>query len=1174
MDGNKEYGSAWFKVSEFNVWVDTLDANGDWKWNFAPTDNITFEVNAQHFNGTDVANGAIVSVDAVMIMKEGPPIKVPADIYEVGSSTTSNGVSTVSVKPKSGKKFVQGQHMAIIKVNDTSTGKIEIQEAWFDIRVMDVWGYAQQWIVSDGENVSIVISAKNLDGTPIENATVSLKELRDTMSWTPVELPSYAPVNTSNTGSAIFQFSAENLSDGEYEARLTVTSAALGASSEVFVWFRVSTYQISGWYADQSKWTYSPGESVALWVEVRYPNGTGAQGANVSIYQLANTENWPWKYVNASSSVATTDSQGRAKITFIAPSTSGFYNPMLNINGDLSKTPWELPGIQVKSASVSVDIYDNGTGYHEDVFGLDDVIRVDVGLSSTSNINGIKFYITELGDMPTSDDMVGSVSSDDIDTTTSYMITPSVAGLSAGEYILHTKVNVTTSDGYADVWEKRWLRIEELSFDVNWWTDTWSYTPGSDVVINMTSYPSENFNVSIVELRNVHAWSAVNISGVAVQNIAGSGTFEFTAPNETGEYQAELCIYTSGSCTEDSMRLWVWFSVETFHVWGWPDQPSYMSDDNVRLNILAIDPSTKMAIDPASYDVSFIELRDAMSWVDKSSLINSSAIVNDTDTFWEGLGTTLTFDAPSESGEYMFRAQLTKGSDIRYIDVWFKVSSFRVILDTVPPTKWTGDNKFGEDENITFNITVQPVVEGNATLGIRDDYNWETVKEYVVELVNGTAIVNASVSKTGYYMAIATVGTAEDQYWFQATAFSVKIKHDDSSTTHEVKMVDNVTIVFNVSDNDGSEYTGDINVTVKNIRNGWDWSIVASNVFDTTVTAVLGVEQFNFSHGLEVGDYELELEFEKDGKIVQDWFWFRVKDKEFWAWPDQPSYMPGENVTINVYIGNPDAILGINVSLETVRYSNTWEDVTDEIVSAQMWNLTDASGKAQITFTTSPNRTGWFDVELIEDGSGVRSGMGYQVNSLDVNFERDEDKWMFAPVDNFTGILYVYGGDGSPAANRSVEVMLKSHDWTDVGVVNNGTTDASGQFAVNFSLAYPSNEYVALIKVDNGASEIHEWFSIQSMKLDWWAVGESSGRSDEIETTDNVIVTVEVRDMAGQPISGANVSLGDSEGADVRNLNGWAPVDITGDEITSFAVTDSYGRAELKFLARNLSTGE
>jgi len=395
MDGNKEYGSAWFKVSEFNVWVDTLDANGDWKWNFAPTDNITFEVNAQQFNGTDVADGAIVSVDAVMIMKEGPPIKVPVDIYGAGTSTTSNGVSTVWVKPKSGKKFVQGQHMAIIKVNDTSTGKIEIQEAWFDIRVMDVWGYAQQWVVSSSDNVSIIISAKNLDGTPIENATVSLKELRDTMSWTPVELPSWALVNTSNTGSAIFQFSAEDLSDGEYEARLTVT--ALGASSEVNIWFRVSTYQISGWYADQSKWTYSPGESVALWVEVRYPNGTGAQGANISIYQLANTENWPWKYVNASSSVATTDSQGRAKITFIAPSTSGFYNPMLNIDDTLSETPWELPGIQVKSASVSVDIYDNGTGYHEDVFGLDDVIRVDVGFSSTSNINGIKFYITELG---------------------------------------------------------------------------------------------------------------------------------------------------------------------------------------------------------------------------------------------------------------------------------------------------------------------------------------------------------------------------------------------------------------------------------------------------------------------------------------------------------------------------------------------------------------------------------------------------------------------------------------------------------------------------------------------------------------------------------------------------------------------------------------------------------
>ncbi|MCK5452603.1 MAG: hypothetical protein KAI51_04140, partial [Candidatus Aenigmarchaeota archaeon] len=329
-------------------------------------------------------------------------------------------------------------------------------------------------------------------------------------------------------------------------------------------------------------------------------------------------------------------------------------------------------------------------------------------------------------------------------------------------------------------------------------------------------------------------------------------------------------------------------------------------------------------------------------------------------------------------------------------------------------------------------------------------------------------------------------------------------------------------------------------------------------------------------HNLSVGDYELEIEFEKDGKTVQDWFWFRVKDKEFWAWPDQSSYMPGDNVTITVYVGDSDGtpLEGINVSLESVRYSNNWENVTGYIIEIQSLDETDAFGNAQIKFTTPQNLTGGFNVELTEDGSDMRSGTGYQVNSLDVNFERGEDNWMFAPVDNFTGILYVYGSDGSPAANRSVEVMLKSHDWTDVGVVDSGITDASGQFVVNFSLAYPSGEYVALIKVDNGASEIHEWLSIQSMNLDWWAVGEDSGRSDEIETTDNVIVTVEVRDMAGSPIEGANVSLGDSEGADVRNLNGWAPVDITGDEITDFAVTDSYGRAELKFRAENIPTGE
>ncbi|NOQ55366.1 MAG: hypothetical protein GQ477_01025, partial [Nanohaloarchaea archaeon] len=277
-------------------------------------------------------------------------------------------------------------------------------------------------------------------------------------------------------------------------------------------------------------------------------------------------------------------------------------------------------------------------------------------------------------------------------------------------------------------------------------------------------------------------------------------------------------------------------------------------------------------------------------------------------------------------------------------------------------------------------------------------------------------------------------------------------------------------------------------------------------------------------------------------------------------------------VTINVYVGDSDGtpLEGINVSLEKVMFANTWTDVTGEITPVQLWDETDASGNAQIKFTTPQNRTGNFDVELIENGSNMRSGMGYQVNSLDVNFERGEDKWMFAPDENFTGTLYVYGGDGSPAANRTVEVMLKSHDWTDVGVVDSGITDASGQFYVNFSLAYPSGEYVALIKVDNGASEIHEWLSIQSMKLNWWAVGESSGRPDEIETTDNVIVTVEVRSMNGEAVQGANVSF-----IEIMNLNGWISENTPEEDmVVSFAVTNSYGRAELKFKADSLFLGE
>lgn len=1163
-NGNKEHADSWFKVSNLYVQVSTKDSQGQFKSRFGPTDNITFAVTANYFNGSAIP-ASPVSIQDLLLFQQGPPMPIPADKYNASTANTSSGSASIWLKAQSGKTLPQGDYLAIIKVN--ASGSVELQESWFQIGVMDATGYAENYIVGTTQNVSLIISAKKVDGTALSNATVTLEKLRDTFSWTDVpgfNVSSVAAATTDSAGAANLKFLASSLPTSQFEATVRVKSTTLGASQDVFIWFQVQDKQLSGSLVDYSKRTVAPGGNVEIWVDVKNPNGSGAAGENISVYQVANTMSWPWSFTDVTTvTTGTTDSQGRAKVIFKAPDAEGTYQPLANVSGTASKDPWALGGasFDVKNSKIGVTLFDNSTGtpVQLDVYSPNSTITTEVNLSNPTggSLNIAELKLLKYNNINTQEETtLGSTVTSGI-TSSNYMTFS--APSDQGEYTLF--VSVKEGSANKTTIAKRWFRVE--TFKIGFWMDRWGYSPGGAMSINFdATYPSgsaANVTVQPTLFRNV--FTDENVTLPSSQNITGFGTFSMTAPSALGEYEMEFCVYDRGSsCTSGSTRLRMGFSVQSFYINVWPDQPSFTSGDNVTLNFEARDVSGGLLnID----NITQVEFRDEMTW----QPVTITNMTNSTDP-WMSQRKIIRFPASSLSpGGYMGRFNVTAGSETRQVDTWFRVSDYSVSVDSVPSNP---ERLFFVGVPITLSISVEPAANTTGTIELKNEQNWQTISTTDFNVTDGAALVNLTVTSSGKYSAWIRVGSAEAFFWFRTGGYKIDVLHGppgSGMTTDFIGDNENMTVVFDINEPSGSAYSGPVNVSVLEIRNSWNWQLVSSNVFSTNLTAGVGNEQFSFSPGLTTGEYNAIIEFTVGDKTQTEYIWFSVRSKILEAWPifNGPAFSPGDNVTIQAQLMEPNrtGVPGVNVSIEQVVYRQMWQPISVAYIAQSA--ITDSNGRVSLSFTLPSNLTGGFDVKIKDNTYNSTTYTGFNVNGYELQFLRT--KWSFSSGENFTGDLYVYRSS-VPQANVSVRYQLWDQknwgsplvSWTSLGV-----TDSTGKVSV--SIPVPSDgDYNVEFDAGNGAANLFEFFRVQSFESWAWVQGNSTGSNDVGPGEQLTITVTAMNPGSSTPITGANATL-----VEVRDSRNWSPASYTG--ITTSATTSSSGIAYLSINAP-AATGE
>ena len=1175
-EGNKETGMAWFKVSNLDVFTQTKKSSGEFSWQFGPSDNITIEVTAQYFNMTPVPDGSTVTITKLMSMREGPPTLISSSKYTTsGTATTNNGQATLWLKPI-GDPLPQGHYMALIEVvaNDAENTE-ELAEAWFDISVMKVEVSSQSYF-SQNQNVSFAITVKKSDGTPLEGASVTLDELRDTMTWNMLNLDELGISATGTTdaqGRTTLEFPAENLAAGEYEARILVESDTLNAKSESFIWFSIQNYKIEGWFVTdpgREYGVYAPDEEVTMQIKVLYPNSTWSQeypveNADVTVDQLVNTETIPWTFKDASMVSSTpTAMPGVYQVKFKAPKESGKYHPLVNISGDVSKDPWLLPEFTVRDLAISVTTYRSDIQTDEFMPGDTITTKIDIANPTGNELPSISEVKLEYYKNLYTDEMTqlgGKITSNIGESNTLEFTAPDTEG----EYILTVSVKTSNKTIYAD----KWFRVS--SFELEAWTERWSYSPGDEINVNIKAYSvagTTDVNVSTIAIRDVWGSSYVVYSenGTDEQVIpGGEGIYKLTAPDEIGEYEARLCIYEddAGQLCENGKEVYVHFSVESFRIDSWPENGgSFTTEEDVGLNVqLWNSDGSRVSVN--DFNVTLNGVVKAMTQEDVTALVgNVSYEVSDFDPNYVKV---VRFSAANlDEGEYEAILNITHGDESRIWRSWFRISSFSIYLQTEPPEYNPWDHPFPANENITFNVTLIPAQDDvSGTLYIKDCIkNWEdAVNPINLEFDNGTAMVNVSLN-AGEYEAVAIVENAEQHYWFKVSSFNFNIYHEQS--THEIKPGDSVEIKFQLLNNTGGAEYSSVNINVTRIRNAMTWETVVENVYSGSVSLDSNGEgTLIFDPGnLGGGEYEAELEISVDGKTQTEYFWFQIRTLIFDVWHDG-TFLPGETITLNVELRNPDGtpIQGTDISVTEV-HSMMMGEITNYISTS---GTTDSNGRATITLTLPSDVTGWVDVALQESGNNEIRWVGLNINGFTINLNRNWEKWAFSINENYTADVYVYDADGIPASNKPVKIeVFKEGEWeTPCYTANMPDTDSDGHTEVNFSLAEldGTGQYELQIIVADGAAIERDWFTVESFHVEAWVQGSDSGR-EELTPSEYVRVMVKVSELGTwNPISGANVTL-----MELHPIPEWTPIDfpnVTKNDQT----TDSNGFAELMFEA-------
>ncbi len=658
-------------------------------------ENLTLEFTVYDVDGNPL-NGGEINVTILQYFNPmnwnvlNDSVGITANDLVIGG----DGVVSFSFNPQ----VALGEYEAEVAFNIGSNQVI--RHVWFRISAGDFWAWPDRPDYKPGDTVNLFVNARNPDGSGISGQTMELEYVE----WGNQTIDvSYLTTTTDTTDA-----------NGEAQLAFTIPPHLKGSFRAILNWtdqneIRTVTVSSSSLWVDIyeiTPWPYAAGDTLSLEVYVKEDDGTPVSGMSVNYTVRSESDNWN---DIANGSAGDTDADGKATINYDLPAdANGFYDLEIDI-GNGAVTRWW--GVMVSPFDVWMNVWGEVTG-EDATYGdwelpttANVVVSVDVNYQNGSAIAGANVTLIDVWQIghngpgtSVMSDITGITTDTSTDANGLAELRFGIANLTAGK---DYDMEVQIQNGASTTMMRRWFRITATSWAVELTADpTLNDTSNYDVdskgpgdlvfvSINVTGYDNKS-ELCLDRVQSLRDWRTHWIGQCldydALEAVSGAFTLNFSAPMDSGEYEAIVELRKQGDWGGwyPEKEKWLWFEVlggaeADYQFDAWTENWNLWTGQNATVNVEIWNRQSWFNENETAIcgNIEIAEIRDSETWdVVKTSGDLTQWLEYPTDP-WGPPMTMLKWVVPSdlEAKEYMAKVWCEDLNIFR--DTWFNIASFQ-----------------------------------------------------------------------------------------------------------------------------------------------------------------------------------------------------------------------------------------------------------------------------------------------------------------------------------------------------------------------------------------------------------------------------------------------------------------------------------------------------------------
>ncbi|MBT7903572.1 hypothetical protein HN587_06940 [Candidatus Woesearchaeota archaeon] len=641
---------------------------------------------------------------------------------------------------------------------------------WFKATDGEFHVFTNKQSYASGELVTVIAKVESSNGAPVsgvdvELVNVSYYDAAGTKQGIASELFVSLTNTTDEDGRAETQFNLPPGLNTNFNIEFKRTSP------EEFRSFDISSsgYQVE--IFEESHPPYAVGDMYIAKIKVMNDDGTPAN--NIPITYTVKSEFNDWTIINDSISLGNTNNDGKVDFSYLIPDDfMGFYDIEFDI-GDGARKEWR--GFMISPFDVMIDLRGEITGDDKTYWdweipsAAEVVTSITLKDSSGSPIQDAEVSIKDVFKMSKSEgpsvDVTNSINftstSSVTDSEGNAEIRFTVAEL-AGDSDYDLRVEVNVSNKVMDFF--KWFRLSAFTWEVELAADpslddttyyqVSSKGPGDLVFVdvNVSGDDVSNYKVCLDRIENTWTWNT-NYHSECYDIVSGDLTsFNFTAPSQSGEYNAWIVLKTKDN--DDWLKdQSVWFDVKggaeaDYEMHTWINDWNVWSGSNATVVVELWNRNGWQDVDELSAcgNVSITEVRDQKTWnlVATDQEIIQDAVQMNPMQGPPGAQLEFLIDNSWAAGEYNARVNCENLGITR--DVGFNIVSFQV-SSLIPEFVQKGENvsywiKSTYANGTPLNGGIVTVKElrnmwnwGEAPISIDEDFVLDANGEFIGEIV-------------------------------------------------------------------------------------------------------------------------------------------------------------------------------------------------------------------------------------------------------------------------------------------------------------------------------------------------------------------------------------------------------------------------------------------------------